>query len=68
VRDTALRLRQEGIDLTKAALGHITMDKMDQTPFYKTRNNQVGLEQWRMKTGRQGMGQQNVEDLKWLLG
>lgn len=68
VRDTALRLRQEGIDLTKAALGQITMDKMDQTPFYKTRNNEIGMEQWRMKTGRQGYGQQNVEDLKWLLG
>ena len=67
VRDTALRLRQEGIDLTRAAVGNIGMSKMDQTPFYKTRNAQVGSESWTMKTGRQGFGKQNQEDLKWLL-
>jgi len=67
VRDTALRLRQEGIDLTRAAIGNIGMSRMDQTPFYKTRNAQVGAESWTMKTGRQGFGKQNQEDLKWLL-
>jgi hypothetical protein len=67
VRDTALRLRQEGIDLTRATLGHINMSKMDQTPYYKTRLVQSGAESWTMKTGRQGFGNQNQEDLKWLL-
>jgi hypothetical protein len=68
VRDTALRLRQEGIDLTRAAIGHISRNQMDHTPVYKTRNNSNAAEQWRMKTGRQGFGNQNNEDLKWLLG
>ena len=67
VRDTALRLRQEGIELTRAAIGHINRSQTDQTPYYKTRINQTGLEQWRMKTGRQGIAQHNVEDLKWLI-
>ena len=68
IRDTALRLRQEGIDLTREAMGHITMKKMDETPFFKTKIAQVGAETWRMKTGRQGFGNQNQEDLRWLLG
>lgn len=67
IRDTALRLRQEGIDLTKATLDKMYMNKMDQTPFYKTRLRQSGVEQWNMKTGRQGIGNQNVENLQWLL-
>lgn len=68
VRDTALRLRQEGIELTKIAVAGMTKDKMDQTPFYKVKQAQVGHESWTMKTGRQGFGKQNQEDLKWLLG
>ncbi len=67
VRDTALRLRQEGIDLMRTAVGNITMHKMDQTPFFKTRQAEIGAEQWRMKTGRQGFGQQGIEDLSWLI-
>jgi intein/homing endonuclease len=67
VRDTALRLRQEGIDITKASLNHLSMNKMDQTPFYKTQTAQRGREQWTMKTGRQGIGQHNTEDLNWLI-
>ncbi len=68
VRDTALRLRQEGIDLTKSALSHISITKMDQTPFYKVKQAQLGKNSWSMRTGRQGLGNQNIEDLKWLLG
>jgi hypothetical protein len=67
VRDTALKLRLEGIELMKASVGNIGMKKMDQTPFYKTQKNQVGAESWRMKTGRQGFGNQNQEDLRWLI-
>ena len=68
IRDTALRLRQEGMDLIRSTLDKMYMNKMDQTPFYKTRLRQVGSEQWTMKTGQQGTGNQNVEDLQWLLG
>ena len=67
VRDTAIRLRQEGIDLMKASVGNIGMKKMDQTPFYKTRQAQIGAEAWTMKTGRTGFGNQTQEDLRWLL-
>lgn len=67
VQDTALRLRQEGIELTRAAIGHINRNAMDQTPVYKQKQAQVGREAWQMKTGRQGIGQQNIEDLKWLI-
>lgn len=68
VRDTALRLRQEGIDLTKAGLGKMAMNKMDEVPVYKTKMIQTGEKTWRMNTGRQGFGNQNQEDLRWLLG
>lgn len=67
IRDTALRLRQEGIELTKAGLNSVSMKKMDQTPAYKTRQAQLGHESWNMKTGRQGFGNQNIESLKWLI-
>ena len=68
VRDTALRLRQEGVELTKIAVGAMTKDKMDQTPFFKVKQAQVGHNAWKMNTGRQGFGKQNTEDLRWLLG
>lgn len=68
VRDTALRLRQEGIDLTRAAIGQINRNQMDQTPVFKARQIQTGTKSWQMNTGRQGYGNQNTEDLRWLLG
>jgi len=68
VRDTALRLRQEGIEITKIAVGAMNKDKMDQTPFFKVKQAQVGHNAWKMNTGRQGFGKQNQEDLRWLLG
>ncbi len=68
VRDTALRLRQEGIELTKVAVGGITRNEMDRTPFYKVKQAQVGRDSWTMRTGRQGYGKQGNEDLRWLLG
>jgi hypothetical protein len=68
VRDTALRLRQEGIELTRATLGHINMTKSKEVPIYKQNQNRAGAESWRMNTGRSGMGKQNQEDIRWLLG
>ncbi len=69
VRDTALRLRQEGIDLTRAGLGHMHMTKpADQSPVYKQKSTSMGKQSWEMKTGRQGIGNQNTEDIRWLLG
>ncbi len=68
IRDTALRLRQEGIELTKTALGSINRNEIDRTPYFKAKQAQVGHNAWKMNTGRQGFGNQNQEDLRWLLG
>jgi hypothetical protein len=67
VRDTALRLRQEGMELTKLAVGGITSTQKDKTPFYKAKQAQTGHNSWTMNTGRQGFGKQNQEDLRWLI-
>ncbi len=67
VRDTAMRLRQEGMDLTRETIGNISMTKMDQTPFFKTRLGQAGAETWTQKTGREGFGKEVQTDLRWLL-
>lgn len=68
VRDTALRLRQEGIELTRAAVGAIGANRMDQTPFYKVKQAQTGHSSWTMPLGPAGHGKKNTEDLRWLLG
>jgi hypothetical protein len=68
VRDTALRLRQEGVELTKLAVGGITSTKKDTTPVYKVKQQQVGFNSWKMNTGRQGFGKDNTTDIRWLLG
>lgn len=67
VRDTALRLRQEGIDLTRSALGQMNMTKGKDIPIYRQAQVKSGMKSWQMNTGRQGYGNQNIEDLKWLI-
>ena len=67
IRDTALRLRQEGMDLTRAAVSGIHKNKMDETPFFKQRATQSGTKSWQMNTGRQGYGKDNTEDIRWLI-
>jgi hypothetical protein len=67
VRDTALRLRQEGMDLTRATLSGISKNKIDETPIFKQKNAQLGAKSWQMNTGRQGYGKDNTEDIRWLL-
>ena len=68
VRDTALRLRQEGVELTKLAVGGITSTQKDNTPVYKAKQQQAGFNSWKMNTGRQGFGKDNQIDIRWLLG
>lgn len=65
IRDTALRLRQEGILLSKALLGkiHVEQDN-NQTPIYTARTISTGQAQWQMKTGGKPG---DVETLTWLL-
>lgn len=70
VSATALRLRQEGIDLTRATLGKATMNKSDETPVYKTKTANMAEQSWRMPSrgGGGGFGSQGqTEDLRWLI-
>ena len=65
VRDTALRLRSEGILLTKSMLDKIHVSKSeDRTPIYRARTQQTGKDQWQMKFGNKPG---DVESLTWLL-
>jgi len=68
VRDTALRLRQEGIDLTRSTLSHMDMKKSEIQPYYKSRAAELGHKSWSMPTRAPGFGQKSEEDLRWLLG
>jgi hypothetical protein len=68
VRDTALRLRNEGILLTRKMLDkiHVTQQQ-NQTPVYSTRTAKIqqgAKEQWEMKFGNKPG---DVESLTWLL-
>ena len=60
VRDTALRLRQEGIDLTKQALGGIGISNFDAVGLGGNRYNDSNT--WEMD-----MGNGSREDLTWLI-
>jgi hypothetical protein len=60
VRDTALRLRQEGIDLTKQAIGGIGSSNYDAVGFGGNRYNDENP--WSMDNGAGGR-----EDLTWLI-
>ena len=57
VRDTALRLRQEGIDLQKKTLSGVTTQMLPQTPQNKK-------DSWEMEVGPNG----EKERIDWLLG
>lgn len=59
VRDTALRLRQEGIDLTKQAIGSIGQSSLDLGGFGGNSFNDENP--WQMRVGNQ------TEDLTWLI-
>jgi hypothetical protein len=61
VRDTALRLRQEGIDLTKQALGGISSHKLDVVGMGFGGNSSMDENPWEMKIG------EHMEDLTWLI-
>jgi len=67
VRDTALKLRQEGINLTKFSLDKFTVNQSNIPAVYKTNAMNKGEDSWRMKTGRLNPSGNAAEDLKWLL-
>ena len=61
VRDTALRLRQEGIDLTKQALGGIGAHQLDIAGMGFGGNTQLEDNPWKQRVGDRD------EDLTWLI-
>lgn len=67
IRDTALRLRLQGIELTRATLDQFNKTKTDQSPVYKQNQAQLGKNAWKMNAGRSGFGKQNIEDISWLI-
>lgn len=65
VRDTALRLRQEGILITKKMLDGIHVQQnQDKTPIYTSKIMTNAQAQWQMKTGGKPG---DIESLTWLL-
>jgi len=60
IRDTALRLRQEGIDLTKKILDGMSLGGNSHNAIYS--NNTLASDPYKMQTGT---GEE--EDLRWLL-
>jgi hypothetical protein len=66
VRDTALRLKQEGISLIKTMINKMDKSKFDKKHTSIYTPNRIGTpeyEQWNMKTGRTN----EKESLTWLL-
>lgn len=64
VRDTALKLRQQGIDLTRNMVNNINRTGISESPIYKQANLK-GHEAWQMNVGKV-MGDKK-ESLNWLL-
>ena len=64
VRDTALRLKSESIEYSKAMVNKINRaEYTGSISVYSSKNNTIGYDSWNMKTGK---GDQR-ENLSWLL-
>jgi hypothetical protein len=62
VRDTALKLRQQSIDLTKNMIGNINRSENQTSPVYNTKQS-IAPQSWEMPTGINNQ----KESLTWLL-
>jgi len=63
VRDTAFKLKQEGVDLMKHIMGNISKNQIEEVPVYTAKQNARAEDQWRMSVGQRGA----KEDLTWLI-
>ena len=63
VRDTALKLRQQSIDMTRNMLGSINRSESQNAPVY-TAKNLNAQSSWEMPTG---LKDNQKESLTWLL-
>ena len=66
VRDTAIRLRQEGVIMSRNMLDKISVKRSneDKTPIYTAKAMSCGQSQWEMRVGK---GTDKPESLTWLL-
>ena len=67
VRDTALKLRQEGIELTKLSLDKINKSTPTIDPIYRQPHMLPGSQYWQMSTKKLPGGQSDIEDIRWLI-
>jgi hypothetical protein len=72
VRDTALKLRQEGIDLTKNTIQQSSANKSTESPFYRGRLVSPAQSYWSMtgvnSNSKHQYGIKDEDsDIKWLL-
>ena len=64
VRDTALKLKSQSIEYSKATVNHINKTEYTGSiPIFSNTNVNRGYESWNMRTGRGD----NRENLTWLL-
>lgn len=67
VRDTAIRLQSERMELTRATLNQMVIKKSNSSPVYKT-SPQNAQSTWEMSVGRLSpLSGPQKESLKWLL-
>jgi hypothetical protein len=66
VRDTALRLKQEGIALTKSFLNKFSVSKSDVQPVYRSHEN-FAKNTWQIPVNTPRFGKSQGEDITWLL-
>ena len=62
VRDTALRLKQEGVDLMRSLVDKIAVTKMPETPVILSKNTINADLAWKMRVRGN-----ETENLQWLL-
>lgn len=63
VRDTALKLRQQAVDMSRNMIGSINKTQTEGGPIYTTKNA-LGRQSWEMTTG---MKDHQKESITWLL-
>jgi hypothetical protein len=63
VRDTALKLRQQSIDMNRNMIGSINKTQTEGGPIYTTKNS-LGRQSWEMATG---LKDHQKESITWLL-
>ena len=67
MRDTSLKLRQQGIDLTRTALNSVKTTKTQYAGAYTTARNNVDPFKMRIPNQHANPNSSNDEDIRWLL-